>query len=1705
MENIFDRLQFVKGLNPNREDGIFNNREDAVNYVLEKQVVDRPTVVAEPIVLRYESDSTIKGPNVILAIGSIGKGTPTPSNRTFFIDTQKTEEEIIALDEKLEKAIKSLSIIPLESDTLVLNSEKTDNGTILSGDVKIAEYRIVDGKANYNIIQTEGDKGIYAFVDMDYDPDTFVITFNVNGVTKEFQLPKDQHVVKGWYDPKEESIFLKLADDSQVKVLVTKLIEEWTVLPDGQTINDYNISGSTVNYTPIVFSRTHVGAKATEHEGIYEWQDVLEADVRVADHITDNIIHKDRTGRYLYVKGTADNIKYKEGVTVKDALDNVDTKVSTSTGNLIYKRPDGIYAAAMLNYNQAENKLIYTYSDGNSAELKEVEFKLNSVKILEDITYDPLKEVIVIRYIDAQGEYQRVEIPAGDIIEEWIVENEAHNIYLNKYRSEGKGKDVLTADAKIHKGNNNILEDLNHELYVNGISDNIKYDVTGDTTVKTVLDDLSSTTISIDEKLSQEILDRENADNIINNTIGTGFTDDPHDNITYKFEALSGKVDSEVERLNEKDTEIEALLNSEITRSTEEDEKHDEEIKNINDKIGDGFDTRNTVRDEIDNLQSEINNISADSLSRLSDIINEDNSINVETRIDSNGKPTIKVIDVNLSEEVEDEKANIIKLNSDGLYAGVDLIYDFDEETGTNQLIFKTTNGSKVIKLDTVSGIESITYDKDRGLLVIKYYVNGGQIRTVEVPVDDLFNEWEVENPSEKSAVVLTKTDATTPDGKDKLSGKVLITDDRNNDGKPDEGSDNIIEIRNNGLYVSGAQIESNRISIEALDERLTTAENDIDSLENAIAEETIRAKAEEESLDRKITAEVERATRKENDIEANLNNEITRSTDKDAEIETNLNNEITRSTVKDQQLTDDINNEIVRATSAETALDTKIANEETRAKNEEQRIETKLDEEISRSIAKDGELQSEINSLDSDLANEILRATNSESALTNMLQSEIERAKLTENEISHALSGETNRATAQEAYLLHLIEDEAEKRVSGDSINANAISSEESRAKEAERILETSINNEISRAMNAETALDNAITAETVARQEEDNKLYVKISDETVARTEGDTALSAAVVTEVSRAMVAEEVITQNLADEITRSTTEDARLYNLITAETASRIEADDELEEAIRKATLTFDDTNTIDFTRTTGNVVTANVKLQGGENIIKAGEGLYASVALSYDGARNTIKLVTSNGEQEAIQLNTVGSLIDGIEYDADERQLIIKYHDAAGNTKETRFSVNQLFNDWEVDNPSTNSAIELSKVSPEEADDPDKLSGRILITDDRNNDGKPDDGSENIIEIKNNGLYVDGTPIKENAEAIECLNQEAKSVEKAIFGKIVENCGSGFTYTPPTGTTYISNAVTLDNATYILDNSIKNLSSYTENVENKVNIVSGNVNCLKSEVKTVENDILGMPLLHECGEGDSYIQNYGTNYIFSGTSFNNVDVILDREIKKTNDELDITNQKINVISGGVECVENALDSLAKISFGDSYIMPDCGEGAVYPVYRGCIISAATSLYEADEILNDEVCNIIDGLLFLETDTPSNHAAVSMYGRNRYFKVDTRLSHGTANGMEDEELVISTHDGVYIDPTRTEFTDTNVIRLVNIDYSVPDAPYNGLYLSNIWDCGLYYSETEDADAIAAAQAAGYNTNYYVDESSTASNYNYMNNVRQTDKLD
>lgn len=1657
-----NRLQF------RHHNEVFATREAAIEYIQsqirfaeEGLAADDKrlgySLLAEPTILRYVNEEDETNPHIILTIGSVtNEGTQYSENKFCIIDIDKTEQEIADLEDALIAAIKSLTLITKETDTLKLYAEKTEEGTYVSGDVKVAESHIFDDVRLYNNIMVSPE-GIFLYVNLTYDENTEIFTFTVNnadGTLSEtsVKLPNN-YVTSGYYSVQDQSIHLRMRESDEVVIDCKYLISEWDVEGDEAK-------------SPIYLTKEEVDFDVDDNSRLKPWQDVLRADVRIKDESFDpatgkpvydpesvNILRRTQDKKYLFVDGKASNIVYYmdgQKSNVKEALDKLGKiKLSSDYSNILQEKTDGFFASAKLNYISKENTLVFKVSNQ-----EETRIKLNSFRLFENVYYDSTKEALIITYIDGNDELQIVEIPIGQMLTEWEVYNEGHTVQLDKSRSV-EGKDILTADVKIFQGHNNILTETNHTMYVRGEADNIKYLPTGTTTVKDVLDELKAEDARIDSKLDEEIarataeeqridtkLDQEIADRIadvdeeqaraeaaekvLTDKIGTGFTDDPHDNVTYKFEQLQDQVNSEAEKLQ-----------NEIDRSEAKDTEHDGRLDAIDAEIGEGFGPRNTVRDEIDRekaereaadaeLQSEIDAVSADSSSRLSDVINEDESIDVETRNDAAGKPTVKVVKVNLSTEVEDGKPNIIKLNSDGLYAGVDLSY----EEAANKLIFKTTNGTKEIQLESMSSIISIEYNPNKEAIVITYMTNGHEIKTVEIPVGDLIREWK---PSENTdgAIKLTLIEAPSgTTGKDILYGEVLISDH----------DDNILINDGGRLYVSNSNIAANTAAIEALEGRMDTAEADIDALEANLSQEIadriadvnneeIRATSAETAIRTSLTDEITRATTEEGRIEAKLNNEIGRSTEKDSEIETALNNEIERSTLRDLELSRVITDEITRATSAETTLQTAINDEKARAERIETEISHALDDEVIRATGKDNEHDDKIQQNADNILAETVRAKDVENVISGNVISEESRAMAEEALIRTALGSETADRISGDTMLSHLIGDEAERRMSGDTLLQNNLNTEIARARETEDRLDTRLETEIARANEKEGLLNAAITSETLRAQEADNELYQSIADESSARAAADANLSNAITQEASRAQIAENSIREALSAETNNRLNAETNLSNAITAETQARSEADNVLSQRIDDTTVTFDDTTSIDFTVTpaaTGNVITADVKLEGGENIIKCGSGIYATVALDYDGARNTIRLITSNGEQQAIQLNTVGSLIDGIEYDAVNRALVVRYHDAAGVTHQTSFPVNQLFNDWIVDNPSEKSAIKLVKTAPAEPDDADTLSGFVLITDDRDGDGKPDDGSDNLIEIRNNGLYVCGSAMTEAYDIAKCAQNELNVLENAIIGhSIDEECGSGYTY----------------------------------------------------EV------------------------NPQAKYINSATSFANADFILDQSIKTVE-------EKIDDASEGIDCIDNKADKLYQLLYGATApVMPNCGSGITYQPYAGaCVISGATSFMEADQLLNDQICELLT--MWVSGITCSNESQWVEDGANRKIQIYTRLSRGRFSEQTDDDVYITDLTGDYIDPTNHEFTDTNALRIACVEEgpsgTTPSvySMQNGLYLSSTWDCGLYYGPS-DTEAKAQAAAAGYKTDAYsTDESPTATDYDYNNNVRQSD---
>ena len=1412
---IYSKMNTINRLQLRHHTPIFETREAAIEYIYSQiRFADEGlafddksygfSLLGEPTVLLYknvtEADPTGENdPHLIFAIGSAtNKGTQYNDNRFCIIDIDKTEKEIEDLWEELEKAIKSLSIFTRDTNTLKLYSDKTEDGTIISGDVVVATSQIFDDARKPNIILSTDD-GLFTYVNMEYDKDNDLLTFTVNGETKQW-LINNNYLVGGWYSKKDESLHLKSKDDSEIVISLENLIDEWGV--EGEASN-----------TPIVLTREEVGyGDDSLHNHVEPWQDVLKADVRLADRRY-NILKKTSDGRYLYVDGLANNITFfKDGeeMTVQEALANATKGVSNDSTNIIYEKADGFYATAMLKYFNKENKLVFTTSNVTGGTTTE-EIKLNSVEAFKKIVYDPVTETLIIMYVDGNGDIQECDVPIGQMMQdwEWDIVNDGHNVKLHKQRVVG-GNDKVSADAAIYDDPDNILVDKNHELFVKGTADNIRYGRDGN--VSDELDKLNANDADInarlnetsgkvdtlrvefdaeveratseeqriEDKLNNEITRSKEKDaehdskiSTIEQTIGDGFSIDGHETITYKFNELSAKtntISAKTETIDANLGLFSAKTEAEIVRAKSEEQRIE---KKFDDALGEGFDIRNTVRDKFDiekservgedaRLQAEIDALSTDTKGKLIDVINLDHSIGVDKT-----DPVKPVISVNLSDEQIENMPNVIKLNNDGLYAGVDLDYYFESGTSKNVLVFKTTNGTKTFDLKTNSVVDKIYYDPTREAIIIEYTVDGKRMPDVVVPVHDLINEWRVSEDT-NGAIKLSKyreSGAT----QDVLYAESIISDHE----------DNILINDNGTLYVSGAQIEQNKADIAALGDRTDAAEADIDALEDGLAAEIARATGEEQRIEEKLDREIERSTTEDDNLWEALRAEIARSTDKD-------------------------------------------------------------------------------NEHDREISDEIQRANNAE----------------------HALHDE--------------------------------------------------------------------------------------IVEETTARISGDTELNTKISSEITRATKAESSLTDAINNEASRAATKEAELV----------------------------------------------------------------ARVRLDYNAASNQLILEKKNGSgttsYDTVTLNA-GSIIQSIEYDSHTKELVIKYEKTSepGVQYETRVNVEDLFNPWLPNNPSDKSAIELTLTRGTGPLGEDQLSSKVLITDDHDGDGKPDEGSDNVIEIRNNGLYVNGSAISGAVETAECAKNELRAVEKAVIGHIIaEECGSGYTYEA---------------------------------------------------------------------------NQFGT-YINSATSFASADFILDQNLKRIED-------KVDSVSGDTECIDNKANKLYQLLYGTTApTMPNCGSGVTYQPYVGaCVISGASSFMEADQMLNDQICAIMGMWVSGETCTTKSEWVDD--GTNKKMIVDVKLSRGNGEGdkfVEDEEIIIDNLSGDYIDPTSTEFTDTNALRIVCLTDGggvVPsiDTPQNGIYLSNVWDCGLYYDEHNAADIEARhkADAAGYNTNYLSEDQ--PSSYNYNNNVR------
>lgn len=488
------------------------------------------------------------------------------ADKVLSTELQKEIERAKAEEQRIE-AKNSLEV--KDSRTIDLKLEKSENGSILSGGVKVSKYKTVGDTNIPNILLKEND-GLYVNVDLKYNDETSELTFKVNGEDSVLQLPKEVHVQSGKYDEVGENLVLLLNNGNEIVINLTKLIGEWDVMGE-------------YSKTPVVLTKTPVTYDDKLH-GKAEYQDILSADIRLADEVNPdfqyNILKRSGDGRSLFVKGIASNITYfKQGkpITVQEALDNVKTPISSHEGNIITEKADGIFANVKLSYSESQNVL--TFDNG----IEEVSYKLTSAEVLERAYYDQSTESLILIFRTSGGTTNDVAIPLKSLITEWEVDNTNHTVTLTKTAHAIEGQDKLSADVNIADNSDfNILKVKGHALYVKGTADNIHYK--GNETVFDELEKLNGNEDiegSFRSLLKEESDERAEADKQLQANI-----DAVSSKLTKSEKALNGKISEEVTRaklaeaeLDKAITSVKDNLESEVLRSTSFDEKIDGELK----------------------------------------------------------------------------------------------------------------------------------------------------------------------------------------------------------------------------------------------------------------------------------------------------------------------------------------------------------------------------------------------------------------------------------------------------------------------------------------------------------------------------------------------------------------------------------------------------------------------------------------------------------------------------------------------------------------------------------------------------------------------------------------------------------------------------------------------------------------------------------------------------------------------------------------------------------------------------------------------------------------------------------------------------------------------------------------------------------------------------------------------------------------------
>lgn len=1096
----------------------------------------------------------------------------------------------------------------------------------------------------------------------------------------------------------------------------------------------------------------------------------------------------------------------------------INTDVRLSRDRSIIVHDGGLSANIDVDVNEATNEITIRIGEVSHT------YTLPGVNIISSATYDSEHKSIIIEFKDSS--IDPITIPVGDIVETWVIENPVSSpIELHKHAT--PTEDKIYATIKLRSEDNIIgVDSTNGNMYVSRVAiENVVTDSmsTYDEAISTINDKVSANEASISELNTK----------VTENTSDITMLEAQTEHNTSEIARVENKVNTEIETaraneqtLSERITTLNSAISEEVNRAQSVETQLNSRIENTENQLSTVDSRINTavttaVNNERDarilNDEAIRENISSlnETLSNRIDTVEEQAHNYTDTEVHRVELETSIAIETAKNEAISTAAADATTKANDAKTYAETLVNTEKERAQEKETQLAT---SIALNSDAISALQAedtaLHTEITTKVQEAKTYadslttVERERAQAAEAQLQEQLNHKieKVELESEGDLIYRILVD-------DRVIGTINIPKDqflKNASYDPTtknielvcettEGERtlhiNVADLVDEYTAGNGLRLEGNEFSIRINEDSepylsLTEEGLKITGIDAALADKADKGDC---------------YTKEESDVRY-LNGGSLDGYATEEEVEA-----IRQNVSAIGEVLDTID-ETLDIINGPEYTDGSIANAIRQSKNY---TDEKVAAETSRAMTAESELRSDINVINGNEAQEgsIANAIKQSKDYTDTkVLEEKSRAMTSEQELNDKINV-LNGNEAQE----------------GSVKNAIKQSKDYTDSKVAEEV--TARSNEVSR---LETLIaGKANTSDVYTKAEIDAKGYL---------TDANLALYAT-KSELNNEVSALESV----------NNAQNTRLDTIEAGETTQNTRLDN-IEDELVKINVIDEDTNSIDVNvskTNSGTKVKAELKLDSTQpNIIRiSGNGVYATVDLTYNSATNTLSL--NNGvETKNIQLSD-HTLVNNGYYDSENRQIVLVVT-ANGETRNIAIPVSDLVNQISVSN-TDNDPINLYMERNEQG--VDVISATVNISTLENNAILNNNGTlyasknasdmnaqwpgEGVVSIQTaiERLKTETDKVGDIEDGVEALQTDVNNIKNQIIiinGDIdsLQDQVDANTQNIATHTSQISELTT----------NYNNLSGRVGTLENKVTAIEGDIEDIKGDITEINNII-----------------------------------------------------------------------------------------------------------------------------------------------------------------------------------------------------------------------------------------------------------------------